>query len=133
MERVAIKRFSAGKLGKERHIMEGVAGIGGGNGINRTYAAGANRLKDDDEQEAKKKLNSIMQSDDKVEISQKARDLLAQSKESEEEETDKKKTNPDDELTWAIVEAEKDPDDPENRAKARMRMVASGEGRMPGV
>lgn len=80
------------------------------------------------------KMRELLEPKDVAEISDRARELAAEAKEARENESAAKEgRNPEDGWSWSIVEAIKDPDDPENKAKATMRMIASGEGRTPGV
>lgn len=52
---------------------------------------------------------------------------------AEKGEDDKKASDPDAGWSWAITRVEQDPDDPENRLKARSYVVAQGMGRTRGV
>ncbi|MCD8349039.1 MAG: hypothetical protein LUC93_00315 [Planctomycetaceae bacterium] len=96
---------------------------------------------DEELKSTSEKLRESLTPKDTVDISERARELAAAAREvreaqEEEQTTAEEKSIADDEAetgAWTIMEAIPDPDDPDNIAAATHRVVASGEGKTPGV
>lgn len=121
---------------KGKEIMEAISGSVGGltGGYKPTATKGMEEK--EEPQSVSERLQEWMQPKDVAEISEKARELAEQKRQSREapvEDAKGAKGGRTDERGWATVEAIPDPDDPENRSKARIRLVAQGSGPAPGV
>lgn len=99
------------------------------------YNPGQKRSSGVGEEEEEKEKKSRWPNEDAAEISEKARALAEERQKllypEKAEETDET-GDPEAGQSWTTLEAIPDPDDPENRGKAAIRVVAQGDGRNPG-
>lgn len=108
--------------------MNGISGFSHGVGSEYRGAGRVGGASDREEEEEGKKSSMLRpREEDSVSISERARELMEQAMEAREEEDESSDEG------WCVLEMEReDPNDP-NSAMLPPRVVAEGEGKMPGV